>query len=459
MVALCLTAAVTSLHPPHCSAADESCVGATPLQMAVLLFSFGLMIVGAGGVRPCNFAFGADQFNPKTDSGKAGVDSFFNWYYFTVSLAQIISVTLVVYVQSSISWSIGFGIPAVFMLLASVLFFAGSDMYVKVKPEGSPFTSLLKVAVVAVKNRRLKPPYPELCNYTPMASMNSTLSRTDQYRFLDKAAVVTKEEEVNFDGSPAKTWRLCSVQQVEEAKCVLRILPILLTVIVYTIGVNPQYMVFQALQSDRRLPFTDFQIPAATFSIFAMLSLTLWIPIYDRVIMPQMRRIRRGQGLNALHRIGFGILITVIESLVAGAVEGHRKASATPMSAMWFVPQLLLGGVAEAFYAIGLIEFFYKEFPENMRSLAGASYFVGNALGNYSYSLLITVVHRLTKNSSGGEWLPEDLNKGRLDYFYYFLAGLCSMNFLYFYLCEKSYRYKATSGIIDSAKLDHTFTP
>ncbi|EPS64583.1 hypothetical protein M569_10198, partial [Genlisea aurea] len=265
-------------------------------------------------------------------------------------------------------------------------------------------------------------------------------------RFLDKAAVVTKEEEVNFDGSPAKTWSLCSIQQVEEAKCVLRILPILLTDIVYRIGVDPQYVVFQALQSDRRLPFTDFQIPAASFGIFAILSLTLWIPIFDRVIMPWMRRIRRGEGLSPLHRIGFGILITVIESVVAGAVEGHRKASETPMSAMWFVPQLLLAGVSEAFYAIGLIEFFYKEFPENMRSIAGASYFVGSALGSYSYSLLITVVHRLTKNSSGGEWLPEDLDKGRLDYFYYFIAGLCSMNFLYFYLCAKSYRYKGTSG-------------
>lgn len=73
-----MMAAVRRLHQPHCAA-----VG------------FGMMI-GTGAILPCNLAFVADQFNPKTDSGKRGIDNFFNWYFFTLTFAQMESVTLVV---------------------------------------------------------------------------------------------------------------------------------------------------------------------------------------------------------------------------------------------------------------------------------------------------------------------------------------------------------------------------
>lgn len=46
------------------------------------------------------------------------------------------------------------------------------------------------------------------------------------------------------------------------------------------------YVVFQALQSDRRLFFGNthyFKIPAASYTIFTMIGLTIWIPFYDRI--------------------------------------------------------------------------------------------------------------------------------------------------------------------------------
>lgn len=65
-----LTAVFKSLHPPECgSEEDIVCTGPTAWQMFILLCGFGLMVIGAGGIRPCNLAFGADQFNPHTESG------------------------------------------------------------------------------------------------------------------------------------------------------------------------------------------------------------------------------------------------------------------------------------------------------------------------------------------------------------------------------------------------------
>ncbi|XP_022885267.1 protein NRT1/ PTR FAMILY 2.11-like [Olea europaea var. sylvestris] len=461
MLVLTLTAAFPSLHPPKCGAEESNrCVSATPWQLAFLFSAFGLLVVGASGIRPCNLAFGADQFNPNTDSGKKGVNSFFNWYFFTITFAQMVSVTLVVYVQTDVSWSIGLAIPSIFMFLSCLLFFMGTKIYVKVKPEGSPFTSILQVLVVAFKKRRLKlPQQPRLSlfNYTPMNSINSKLPHTDQLSFLDKAAVLTEVDEINPDGSAANPWRLCSMQQVEETKCVLRVIPVSLTAILYHIGAQQQYIVFQALQSNRHLGKTSFQIPAATYIIFAMLSLSIFIPIYDRILVPLMQRITGKEGgITVLQRMGIGIFITIIESFLGAFVEVRRRDLAlknpipgvrgaiSPMSALWLVPQLALGGLAEAFNSIGQVEFYYKQFPENMRSVAGAFFFVGSAVSNYLYGFIISVVHHSTEGTSGGNWLPEDLNKGRLDYFYYLTGALCFFNFCYFLACATWYRYKGS---------------
>ncbi|PIN03389.1 H+/oligopeptide symporter [Handroanthus impetiginosus] len=427
LLVITLTAVFKNLHPPHCSP-GEKCIGPDAGQMAFLIFGFALMIIGAGGIRPCNLAFGVDQFNPKTESGKRGIDSFFNWYYFTITFAQIISLTLVVYVQSNISWSIGLAIPAVCMFLSCFLYFVGTKMYVKVKPEGSPMTSLVQVMVVAVKKRKLKLPEEpsiSLFNYVPPKSVNSRLPHTEQFSFLDKAAIITPEDNIKPDGSAVNPWTLCSIQQVEAAKCVMRVLPVSLTAIFYHIGVQQQYIVFQALQSNRHLGNTNFQIPAASYVVFPMIGLTLWVPLYDRIIVPFLRKItKKEQGITILQRMGIGIFITILESLV-GAI-------------------LALGGLAEAFNAIGQIEFYYKQFPENMRSIGGAFFFCGNAVSSYVYSFLISVVHRMTEGAPTGNWLPEDLNKGRLDYFYYLVAVLCVLNFGYFLACASWYRYKGS---------------
>lgn len=458
LLVITLTAVFKKLHPPHCGADDSKCIGPDAGQMSFLWLGFGLMIIGAGGIRPCNLAFGADQFNPNTESGKRGINSFFNWYFFTITFAQMVSVTLVVYVQSDVSWSIGLAIPSIFMLLSCVLFFMGTKIYVKVKPEGSPFTGIVQVLVVAFKKRRLpRRPWLSLFNYTPSKSINSKLPHTEQFRFLDKAAILTEGDEVNPDGSAANPWNLCSMQQVEEIKCVLRVIPVSLTAILYHIGAQQQYIVFQALQSNRHLGKASFQIPAATYTIFAMLSLTIFIPIYDRILVPFMQRITGKEGgITVLQRMGIGIFITIVESFVGAFVEVRRRDLAlkhpipggrgaiSPMSALWLVPQLTLGGLAEAFNSIGQVEFYYKQFPENMRSVAGAFFFCGSAVANYLYGIIISIVHHSTEGTSGGNWLPEDLNKGRLDYFYYLTGALCVFNFCYFLACANWFRYKGS---------------
>ncbi|RXH76053.1 hypothetical protein DVH24_001632 [Malus domestica] len=106
------------------------------------------------------------------------------------------------------------------------------------------------------------------------------------------------------------------------------------------------------------------------------------------------------------------------------------------MSGFWLVPQLTLTGLAEAFTSVGQVEFYYKQFPENMRSIGGSIYFCGLAGSSYLSSALIVIVHRTTERAETGNWLPEDLNKGKLDHYYYLIAALGAI------MCAKWYKYK-----------------
>lgn len=457
-----LTAAIKGLHPPDCGD-NSTCTGPTAGQMAFLLMGFGLLITGAAGIRPCNLAFGADQFNPETESGKRGVNSFFNWYFFTFTFAMMVSLTLIVYIQSNVSWAIGLLIPAILMLVSCAIYFMGSRMYVKVKASGSPVTSVVQVIVVSIKKRRLSPseqPWNSLYNYIPSKSINCKLPYTDQFRSLEKAAIKTEHDKLNPDGSPANPWQLCSMQQVEEVKCLARVLPIWAAALLYyAVLVQQQtYAIFQATQADRRLGNTSFQIPAASYVVFLMLSLTLFIPLYDRAIVPFLRRVTGKEGgITLLQRIGIGLFISIVSMIVSGLVEERRRHIAlsrptlgiaprrgeiSSMSALWLIPQLVLAGLAEAFASIGQVEFYYKQFPENMRSIAGSLYYCGMAGSSYLSSLLISIVHQATSGDDGGNWLSEDLNQGRLDYFYYIIAGLGVINLCYFLVCARWYKYK-----------------
>ncbi|KAG6790150.1 hypothetical protein POTOM_006298 [Populus tomentosa] len=462
MVVLMLTAAISTMHPPKC-APGAVCAGPTSWQLAFLLSGFAFLVIGAGGIRPCNLAFGADQFNPSTESGKRGITSFFNWYYFTFTFAVMISVTGIVYIQSNVSWAIGLGIPAFLMLLSCVMFFVGTSIYVIVKPQGSPITSIIQVLVAATKKRGLKVPDNSampLFNYIPAKSINSKLPRTEQFRCLDKAAIITDENQINLDGTATNPWKLCSIQQVEEVKCLLRIIPIWSTSILYHVPLLQQqtYAVFQALQMDRRLGSTSFKVPAATYIIFTMLTLTIWIPLYDRIIVPFLQRLTgKDGGITLLQRMGIGMILAILCTVVSGLVEENRRhialtrpplgltnkgGSISSMSGMWLIPQLALSGLSEGFNYIAQIEFYYKQFPENMRSIAGSAFFAGGALSNYLSGVLVSIVHQITSGSKTGDWLDDDLNKGKLDYFYYVIAGLGILNFGYFLLCAKWYRYK-----------------
>lgn len=89
--------------------------------------------------------------------------------------------------------------------------------------------------------------------------------------------------------------------------------------------------------------------------------------------------------------------------------------------------------MTEAFAAVTVMEFFTTQMPESMRTIAGAVFFLSLSVASYMGSLLVNIIHCATRKRGKSPWLGgHDLNENRLDYYYYVVAALATLNFIYF---------------------------
>ncbi|EHA8589636.1 putative protein NRT1/ PTR FAMILY 2.13 [Cocos nucifera] len=230
----------------------------------------------------------------------------------------------------------------------------------------------------------------------------------------------------------------------------MRIVPIWFSGIIGFVAVAQQwtFLVLQAMKMDRHLG-SHFQIPPGSVGTISLLAVALFLPIYDKVFVPMARRITRIEtGITLLQRQGVGLVLASLSMVVAALVERRRRDSAlshggaAPMSVLWLAPQLILTGIAEGFNAVGQVEFYNRQFPEHMQTLAGSLFFCSLAGASYLSSFLVSIVKKTTAGDGRPSWLDNNINIGRVDYYYYVIAIMGAVNLLYFLACAHYYRYK-----------------
>jgi peptide/histidine transporter 3/4 len=78
---------------------------------------------------------------------------------------------------------------------------------------------------------------------------------------------------------------------------------------------------------------------------------------------------------------------------------------------------------------------------DDMRSMCTALSLTSSALGNYLSTLLVVIVTAASTRGGGLGWIPDNLNRGHLDYFW-LLAALSAVNFLVYLWIANWYRCK-----------------
>ncbi|XP_074582572.1 protein NRT1/ PTR FAMILY 8.3-like [Curcuma longa] len=444
LVIVTLSATIPSLTPPSCD--GNSCQPATALQTFVFFSGLYVIAFGTGGIRAALLPFGADQFNEENPIEMRKKVSFFSLFYVCSMSGLLISGTLIVWIQANVSWAIGFGISTFCMALASGGFLLGTSTYKLMMPTGSPLKSLLQVIVATVRKMRVEiPTEPNLLYVVNQEKSNKRrLAHTDEFRLFDKAATIS-----NLEGSNDRaqsSWTLCTVTQVEELKILLRMLPIWVTSVVYTAACTQMNSTFIQQGNAMNTRIGSFTIPAASLSSLGVICVMIWVFIYIRVIAPVIERFTpNGAGLTNLQRMGIGRFTMIIAMLTAGFVETIRLKSVKNghlINIGWQFPQYFIISGSEVFNYITQLEFFYAQAPDSMRSICTAFALLSTALGNYLSSFIVTVVSAATAGDGNPGWIPDDLNKGHLDYFFYSLAGICTINFCIYAFVARNYRLK-----------------
>ncbi|XP_076898893.1 protein NRT1/ PTR FAMILY 8.1-like [Bidens hawaiensis] len=458
MTLLTLSASVPGLRP---SCVSKDVCHATDGQVAVAFAALYIVALGTGGIKPCVSSYGADQFDDSEEKEKKHKSSFFNWFYFSINIGALIASSVLVWIQDNVGWGWGFGIPAVAMAIAVGSFFSGTRLYRNQKPGGSPLTRICQVIVASWKKRGVSVPADKSALYETADNESAIvgsrkLEHTKDFSFLDKAAVETESDHIKDSVDP---WQLCTVTQVEEFKSIIKLLPIWATGIVFATVYGQMGNLFVLQGSFMDISLNSFEIPPAALSIFDTLSVIFWVPVYDWILVPVARKFTGNKsGITQLQRMGTGLVISIFAMLAAGILEVVRLGIVKrnnyydykhmPMTIFWQVPQYFLIGCAEVFTFIGQLEFFYEQAPDSMRSLCSALQLTTVALGSYLSSLLVTIVTDISTKGGKPGWIPDNLNHGQLQNFFWLLAILSVLNFGAFLLISTWYTYKKPVGTI-----------
>jgi peptide/histidine transporter 3/4 len=203
---------------------------------------------------------------------------------------------------------------------------------------------------------------------------------------------------------------------------------------------------------DRRIG-KHFTIPAASMSTITILTVLIWLPFYDKKVVPFVRRYTgKERGITFIQKIAVGIALLKLAEMVKALVENKRRRAAAhyglvyrpqdiiPISAFWLVPQFVISGLSESFMMIGHLEFFYYMLPEHMTSTGSALSLVAYAIGANLSTFALHAIQKITQRHGQPGWLSNNINEAHLDYFYGLLTVWLFLDFMLFLVVARWYK-------------------
>ncbi|XP_031574670.1 peptide transporter family 1-like [Actinia tenebrosa] len=248
-----------------------------------------LIAIGTGGIKPCVSAFGGDQFPSDQEHL---LQSFFSVFYFAINAGSLSSMLLTPVLRGDVQcfrddcYSLAFGIPALLMLLAIALFWAGRHGYKRRPPSGNIVWLVVKATCYALKKKisikgvNTKPHWMDLAD--------------DKY----------------------------DIQLIDDIKAMYRVLFMFLPLPVFWTLFDQQgsRWVQQALQMDGDIGVLGTIKPDQMQALNAVFIILL-IPVFEGIIYPLVKKPR------PLKRMAIGMMLGALAFVIAGLVQLKIQAS------------------------------------------------------------------------------------------------------------------------------------
>ncbi|XP_067405743.1 solute carrier family 15 member 2 isoform X1 [Emydura macquarii macquarii] len=131
-------------------------VGNYVVHVVLSMLGLALIALGTGGIKPCVAAFGGDQFEEEHAKERS---KFFSVFYLAINAGSLISTFVTPVLRGDVKcfggdcYALAFGVPAALMVIALVVFVAGSGMYQKTPPRGNILLEVCQCIGFAISNR------------------------------------------------------------------------------------------------------------------------------------------------------------------------------------------------------------------------------------------------------------------------------------------------------------------
>ncbi|KAL0304955.1 UNVERIFIED_CONTAM: protein NRT1/ PTR FAMILY 5.5 [Sesamum angustifolium] len=429
------TSSSWSLHGTCTHSRQPECIGTT--QRILFYTALPLVAMGMSGIV---FMFEYVTKDEEDEDKRLTVEKVYSSRLF------IIPLTVVGFAYSILKlWSLRFGIPAIcsavtigFLLIliwcADEPLSSGDDV------KGSPLTQLIRVFVASaskvchkldVAELYEKPDSPAL----PRTRLHTVLIR----RCLDKAAIILPDK--SREEQEKNSWTLCTVTEVEETKTAILISPLCLSFIIcgVVISVGNSYFLEQANHLNPKLG--KLKVP----SLFLLVLYDLVKSIFSKI---KWSSFRVGTSVT--------IIFSVLCCITAAKVENQRLHTVTthhlldgpndgiPMSLFWMVPQYVLLAVVDSFLEQNVKLFFQQMMPTSSVSYLSLFTRAVTGIAIMGGVLSVFVVGKLSERGGKLNWFQFNLNRSRLDKYYWTLAALSAASLVFYIMLSSCYNEPQT---------------
>lgn len=340
------------------------------------LLALGLIMIamGAGGIKPCVSTNVGDQFG---ETNKHLLPKLFNWFYFSINAGSALSTLLIPWLlepwQASEGFKqgwpalaaflesprlhspdIAFGLPGIFMVIATIFFWMGRKKFVHIPPTGREF-------------------------------FDDAMPREKQMPFLYILGLLSLGLFVWW-WRDLGTWFFAGVILCIIALVIWAVRPVLRYIFMPVPFVamfwalwqqNFSSWIVQAESMDRRLfgiAWLSSQIQTVN-PIFILIML----PLFSYWLYPFVEKL--GIKLTPLRKIGAGLFVTAASFFIVALIQTRIDAGARP-SIVWQIWAFVILTAGETLVSPTHLEFSYTQGPVKMKSLVMCTYLLAISLGN-----------------------------------------------------------------------------
>jgi len=317
-------------------------------KLLLLYTGMALIAFGSGGIKPCVSAFVGDQFKPEQSHL---LQKAYGAFYWAINLGSFFSFLVIPWIKDRHGYSLAFGVPGIFMAIATFIFWLGTKHYVRVPPNRETKSAgFFKVFWHALAGKRVS---------------GQSFWDVARDRFSEK--------------------------EIDAAKSVL---PILL---VFAL-IPPFWSLFDqsnstwVLQGEKMVPtrILGLDIGAEQMQSMNPLIVMILVPLFTLGIYPRI-----GRFASPLRRMSYGMFLASGSYLVVAALQRQIEDGAQ-MSVLWQTVPYLILTAAEVLVSTTGLEFAFREAAPEMKSIVMSFWLLTIAFGD----LLVVAVTQLFANAS-----------------------------------------------------------